>query len=122
MTSVPQTASLTAANDRNKGGGIMSDCVRQDAAAIACREFKRLVTTAERAGIGPERLRRLARLSPEDWQQWLGILNDRPLPADPALPLMLRHLGYLNARLDRATTLRRDALQQARNGETLISV
>ena len=48
------------------------------------------------------RLRHEFRLSRDDWQSWLGVLHDAPLPPHPALPVMLRHLGYLTSRLDRS--------------------
>jgi hypothetical protein len=72
---------------------------RQDAMDIVRKELRGFVATAEHAGIDRERMRRLTRLSSDDWQRWLGFLQDDPLPAGPALPLVLRHLGYLNARL-----------------------
>jgi hypothetical protein len=58
---------------------------------------------AERAGVDDARLRHDLHLSENDWQEWLGVLRDAPLPAQPALPLVLRHLGYLTSRLERAT-------------------
>jgi hypothetical protein len=71
-------------------------------AEIARREIDLLLGLAEQAGIEAARLRHDLRLSEIDWQEWLGVLRDAPLPARPALPLVLRHLGYLTSRLDRA--------------------
>ena len=72
-------------------------------AEIARKEISLLLGLAEQAGVDNTRLRDELRLSQSDWQQWLGVLQVAPLPARPELPLMLRHLGYLTSRLDRAT-------------------
>ena len=72
-------------------------------ADIARRELSQLLSTAEQAGMDTARLRRSLRLSQSDWQRWLDILNDAPLPSRPELPLVLRHLGFVTSRLDRAT-------------------
>ena len=73
------------------------------AAEIARKEINLLLGLAEQAGVNDARLRHDLRLSENDLQEWLGVLRDAPLPARPALPLVLRHLGYLTSRLDRAT-------------------
>jgi hypothetical protein len=73
------------------------------AAEIARKEINLLLGVAERAGVDDARLRHDLHLSENDWQEWLGVLRDAPLPAQPALPLVLRHLGYLTSRLERAT-------------------
>ena len=73
------------------------------AAEIARKEINLLLGLAEQAGVDDARLRQDLHLSENDWQEWLGVLRDAPLPARPALPLVLRHLGYLTSRLDRAT-------------------
>ena len=70
-------------------------------AEIARKEISLLLGLAEQAGIDDARLRHELRLSQTDWQQWLGVLQDAPLPPRPELPLLLRHLGYLTSRLDR---------------------
>ena len=72
------------------------------AAEIARKEINLLLGLAEQAGVDDARLRHDLHLSENDWQEWLGVLRDAPLPARPALPLVLRHLGYLTSRLDRA--------------------
>jgi hypothetical protein len=74
----------------------------QHAAEIARKEISLLLGLAEQAGVDDATLRHELRLSQNDWQQWLGVLEDAPLPSRPALPLLLRHLGYLTSRLDRA--------------------
>jgi len=70
---------------------------------IARRQLSLFLQTAEIAGLGHERVRRLLRLSQDNWRQWLGILADQPMPQEPALPVLLRHLGYVTSRLDRST-------------------
>jgi hypothetical protein len=73
------------------------------ASEIARKEINLLLGLAEQAGVDDARLRHDLRLSESDLEEWLGVLRDSPLPARPALPLVLRHLGYLTSRLDRAT-------------------
>ena len=81
----------------------MSEAGYPQAAAIARKEISLLLGLAEQAGVDDARLQRELRLSQSDWQQWLGVLRDAPLPPRPELPLMLRHLGYVTSRLDRET-------------------
>ena len=81
----------------------MSGCEQIDARDIVRKELRGFVASGERAGLDQDNLRRFARVSPEDWQRWLGILKDEPLPEGIRLPLVLRHIGYVNARLQRAT-------------------
>jgi hypothetical protein len=79
----------------------MTDASHLDASEVARQELRLFLRTAEQIGMDADRQCRSLRLSPDDWQNWLGILHDAPLPPHPALPLLLRHLGYLNHRLDR---------------------
>ena len=81
----------------------MPEAGHPQAAEIARKEINLLLGLAEQAGVNDARLRHDLRLSENDLQEWLGVLRDAPLPARPALPLVLRHLGYLTSRLDRAT-------------------
>jgi hypothetical protein len=81
----------------------MAQAGHPQAAEIARKEINLLLGLAEQAGVNDARLRHDLRLSESDMQEWLGVLRDAPLPARPALPLVLRHLGYLTSRLDRAT-------------------
>jgi hypothetical protein len=79
----------------------MPDVGQPFAAEIARKEINLLLGLAEQVGIDGVKLSHELHLSPTDWQQWLGVLHDGPLPARPALPQMLRHLGYVTSRLDR---------------------
>jgi hypothetical protein len=81
---------------------VMLDTGCPPASEIARKEISLLLGLAEAAGVDDAELMHELRLSRSDWQEWLGVLQDAPLPSYPALPLMLRHMGYLNSRLDRA--------------------
>jgi hypothetical protein len=70
---------------------------------VARQELRLFLRMAEQTGMDADGARRSLRLSQDDWQRWLGILHNAPMPARPALPLMLRHLGYVTNRLDRAS-------------------
>jgi hypothetical protein len=83
----------------------MPEDADERAASIARREINLLLGLAEQAGIDDTTLRQDLRLSDSDWQEWLGVLRDAPLPAQPALPKLLRRLGRLTSRLDRATRM-----------------
>lgn len=70
---------------------------------VARQELRLFLRMAEQTGMDADHARRSLRLSRDEWQGWLGILHDAPVPARPALPLMLRHLGYVTNRLERAS-------------------
>ena len=72
-----------------------------EAAEIARRELRLFLSMAEQNGMDSDGQRRWLLVSPDDWQRWLGILQDEPLPPRPALPLLLRRLGSLTSRMDR---------------------
>jgi hypothetical protein len=80
----------------------MSEGGQLEAANVVRRELRLFINMADLIGIDADRQRRFLRLSQDDWGQLLDILRDEPLPPHPALPLLLRHLGYLTSRLDRA--------------------
>jgi hypothetical protein len=80
----------------------MSGVGRPQVTNIVRKELSLLLGMAELAGLEGDRLRRFLRMSWEDWEQWLGVLHYGTLPPSPALPQLLRHLGYLTSRLDRA--------------------
>jgi hypothetical protein len=72
---------------------------------VAKRELSQFLRMAEDVGLDVERQCRWLQMSSADRRSWVGILNDAPLPSNPELPLLLRRLGYLNNRLDRAKRL-----------------
>ena len=72
-----------------------------EAAEIARRELRLFLSMAEQNGMDADGQRRWLLVSQDDWQRWLGILDDEPLPPRPALPLLLRRLGSLTSRMDR---------------------
>jgi hypothetical protein len=79
----------------------MSNVSHRDAPDVARQELRLFLQTAEQIGMDTDRQCRSLRLSRDDWQNWLGILHDAPLPRHPELPLLLRRLGYLTNQLDR---------------------
>jgi hypothetical protein len=81
----------------------MSGTRQTTAPEVAKRELGQFLRMAEDIGLDTTYQRRWLHMSPEEWQGWVGILQDEPLPPRPALPLLLRRLGHLNNRLDRAT-------------------
>ena len=78
---------------------------------VARQELRLFLHMCQQAGLDTDRQLRSLRLSQDDWRRWLGILDDAPLPAQPALPVMLRHLGYVNHRLECAARGRRNYTQ-----------
>jgi hypothetical protein len=80
----------------------MSDAAQLEPQDVARQQLRLFLRTAEQIGMDADRQRRSLRLARDDWQRWLSILQDAPLPASPPLPELLRHLGYLTNRLDRA--------------------
>jgi hypothetical protein len=85
----------------------MAEPAQPLAAAIAREQINLLLGLAKQAGIDGTRLRQELHLSHADWQRWLGVLHDAALPTQPTLSQMLRHLGYVTSRLDRAVRLAR---------------
>jgi hypothetical protein len=81
----------------------MPEARQLPAAEIARKEISSLLGLAEQAGVDDAGLCAALGWSQDDWQGWVGILQDAPLPARPALPLVLQQLGYVTSRLDRAT-------------------
>ena len=80
----------------------MSDFGHLEAADIARRELRLFLNTAAHAGMETDRQHRLLLVSQDEWHRWLGVLKDAPLPSRPALSLLLRRLGYVTSRLERA--------------------
>jgi hypothetical protein len=80
----------------------MSGDGRVETANVVRQELRLFLSTADLMGLDGDRQRRFLRLSQDEWQRLLGVLRDEPVPSHPALPLLLRHLGYLSSRLDRA--------------------
>jgi hypothetical protein len=81
----------------------MSGGGQLETANVVRQELRLFLSMADLIRIDTDRQRRFLRLSRDEWQQLLAILRDEPVPPHPALPLLLRHLGYLTSRLDRAT-------------------
>ena len=79
----------------------MTESRRIDAPDIAKRELGQFLSVARQVGIAEDHLRHSLDLSSDDWQRWVDILQDAPLPPQPELPQLLRRLGYVTNRLDR---------------------
>jgi len=79
----------------------MSHAGNLETVDVVRQELRLFLSLADRIGIDGDRQRRFLRISQAEWQQLLAILRDGPLPPHPALPLLVRHLGYLTSRLDR---------------------
>ena len=73
---------------------------------VARRELRLFLRMSEQAGLDIDEQAQSLGLSREDWQRWLGVLAEAPLPQHPALPLMLRRIGYICHRLERRAALR----------------
>jgi hypothetical protein len=80
----------------------MSNSDKSKRADVARQELRLFLGMADRIGIDDDRQRRFLRMSQNEWQQLLAVLEDERLPPHPALPLLVRHLGYLTSRLDRS--------------------
>ena len=59
----------------------MAEAGHPQAAEIARKEINLLLGLVEQAGVDDARLRHDLHLSENDWEQWLGVLRDAPLPA-----------------------------------------
>ena len=78
----------------------------REAPVVARRELRLFLRMSEQAGLATDEQAQSLGLSGEDWQQWLGVLADAPLPQHPALPMLLRRVGYICHRLERRAALR----------------
>ena len=83
----------------------MSDARHLSPTDVVRQELRQFLSMAERTGMDADRLRHSLGLTSDDWQGWLGVVRDAPLPPHPAVPLVLRHLGYMTSWLDRAAQM-----------------
>ena len=84
----------------------MSDAVHLEPSDVVRQQLRLFLRTAEQVGMDADHQRRSLRLARDQWQRWLGVLEDEPVPSEPPLPLVLRHLGFLTNRLDRVARAR----------------
>ena len=73
---------------------------QQSPAAILLRDqFQTLDSVGAQLAMDEERRRRILLIDPQAWPQWLRFLRNGPLPAQPAVPVMLRRLAAATFRL-----------------------
>jgi hypothetical protein len=72
----------------------------QSAAAVLLRDqFDALDSVGRTLSLDEDRRRRILLLDQQQWPQWARFLRNGPLPAQPAVPVMLRRLGAATFRL-----------------------
>ncbi len=76
---------------------------------LARSQFQIYRELGDAMGIGEEDRRRVLSLDQQQWTDWAEFMNEGPLPAEPALPVMLQRLGTASYRL---------AVLAERQGET----
>ena len=69
------------------------------AAALLRDQFYALDSVGVQLSLDQDRRRRILLIGRQDWLQWLRFLHDGPLPAQPAVPVMLRRLAAATFRL-----------------------
>ena len=84
----------------------MSEPVHLEPSDVVRQQLRLFLRTAEQIGMDADHQRRSLRLARDEWQRWLGVLQNEPVPSEPPLPLVLRHLGFLTNRLDRVARAR----------------
>lgn len=70
-------------------------------------QFQTLDAVGQTLALDEDRWRRILLIDRQEWRQWLGFLDDGPLPARPAAPVMLRRLAAASFRV--ATVAERHA-------------
>jgi hypothetical protein len=86
----------------------MADVRQQlDLPEVAKQGLRLFLQTAEQVGMDVDLQRRSLQLSQSDWQDWLNILHDAPLPSRPPLPVLLRQLGCMTYCIDRTARKQR---------------
>lgn len=82
---------------------------QQSPAAMLLRDqFQALDSVGAPLALDEERRRRILLIDRQSWAQWLRFLRNGPLPAQPAVPVMLRRLAAATFRL--ATVAERHAV------------
>jgi hypothetical protein len=81
---------------------------QQSPAAMLLRDqFQALDSVGSQLSLDEERRRRILLIDRQAWPHWLRFLRNGPLPAQPAVPVMLRRLAAATFRL--ATVAERHA-------------
>jgi hypothetical protein len=72
----------------------------QSPAAMLLRDqFQALDSVGAQLSLDEERRRRILLIDQHAWTQWLRFLRNGPLPAQPAVPVMLRRVAAATFRL-----------------------
>ena len=69
------------------------------AALVLRDQFQALDSLGAQLALGEERRRRILLIGQQEWPQWLRFMRNGPLPAQPAVPVMLRRLAAATFRL-----------------------
>ena len=73
---------------------------QQSPAAMLLRDqFQALDSVSAELALDEERQRRILLIDQQAWPQWARFLRNGPLPAQPAVPVMLRRLAAATFRL-----------------------
>ena len=73
---------------------------QQSPVALLLRDqFRALDTVGAQLALDEERQRRILLIDQKAWPQWCRFVHNGPLPAQPAVPVMLRRLGAATYRL-----------------------
>ncbi len=73
---------------------------QQSPVAMLLRDqFQALDRAGAQLSLDEERRRRILLIDQQVWPQWLRFLRNGPLPAQPAVPIMLRRLAAATFRL-----------------------
>lgn len=78
-----------------------------DRDALVRDQFHIFDRVGSEIAVGDDVRRRVLLLSRPEWSEWMSLRNGGPVPAEPALPVMLRRLGAATHRLTRVAERRR---------------
>jgi hypothetical protein len=80
---------------------------RPDRDALVRDQFHIFDRAGSEIAVGDDIRRRILLLSRSEWSEWMTLRNGGPVPAEPALPVMLCRLGAATHRLTRVAERRR---------------
>jgi hypothetical protein len=74
---------------------------RSDQDILVRNQFHIFDRASSEIAAGDDVQRRILLLSRPEWSEWMSLRYGGPVPAEPALPVMLRRLGAATHRLTR---------------------